>query len=109
METTPGGAALSAEAPIARRAPLRAKCLRSQCDSDRGHRGSRAAASAASTGERLQKEGGATAEHEPWPSPSGRRCKKKKNKSVAGAKQEQVHEQATGSPGAEDSAGTAIQ
>ena len=109
VETTPGGAALSAEAPIARRAPLRAKCLRSQCDSDRGHRGSRAAASAASTGERLQKEGGATAEHEPWPSPSGRRCKKKKNKSVAGAKQEQVHEQATGSPGAEDSAGTAIQ
>ena len=54
-----------AEAPIALRAPLRDKGPRPQCDSNPNHQGSRAAVTAAGTGEKRQKDGGATAACEP--------------------------------------------
>ena len=54
-----------AEAPIALLAQLRGKGPRPQCDSDRDHQGSRAAVTAAGTGEKRQKDGGATAACEP--------------------------------------------
>ena len=128
-----------AEAAIALRAPLRGKGPRPQCGSIRNRQDSRAAVTAAGTGEKRQKEGGAPAACEPYPSPSGqrskqkkskgaagagrrskqkknrgvagagRRNKKKKSKGVAGAKQEQVQVQAAGSSAQGDSAGTAIQ